>query len=145
LSERERQDLLATWDERQESAFFTPEAPDTWDELPVVIGGRFIPAENPFIAPEWHADYFEYLLKYPELMLMEKPTRPLALGCIAHPEARETLRSGCIPAGFTCPLENADCPMRQLLAREPGHSFQLVGPVVGNRLPLTRRPSSCPT
>ena len=127
LTDKQRGQLVAEWDERREMVFFTPEPGDCWEMLPVVIGGRFIPKEQPLVSPEWHADYFEYLLKYPELLVNAPAERVFALGCTAHPEARAALKAGCIPAGFTCPLANSECPMRKLLARAPGQSLVLTG------------------
>ncbi|WP_020475448.1 BTB/POZ domain-containing protein [Zavarzinella formosa] len=131
LTPAEREEAVADWDERREAGFFAPLPGDCWDQIPVVIGGRFVPAEqSQLVGPEWHADYFEYLLSYPELLLNEKrPLRTFGI-CTAHPEARSALASGCIPAGFVCPLASAECPMRRLLAGSPGQSLCLTGPVM---------------
>jgi hypothetical protein len=51
--------------------------------------------------------------------------------CRAHPKAREAVRAGFVPADFSCPLANEGCPMRRLLAVEPGCSVVLS--VVGVR------------
>lgn len=128
LSADDRRDALAAWDEAARDRFFAP-SPDALGPVPVVIGGRFVPAEQPLVGAEWHADYFEYLLKYPELLLVnEVQLRTFHIGCTAHPEARAALAAGCIPAGFVCPLGSTDCPMRRMLAESPGQSIQLVGP-----------------
>lgn len=132
LTDKQRRQLLTAWDEQRETAFFSPLRGDTEAGVPVVIGGKFVPAENPFISPEWHADYFEYLLKNPELLVNEKQVFILGGVCTAHPEARAALEAGGIPAGFTCPRANVDCPMRKWLDRAPGCSLMLTGPVIGS-------------
>jgi hypothetical protein len=120
LSAADRQAAVVAWDDEARDRFFAPLADDTLEQLPVVIGGRFVPAEqSQLVGPEWHADYFEYLLKYPELLLCELPYYPVMGVCTAHPEARAVLAAGCIPAGFVCPLSSVECPMRQLLAKTP--------------------------
>lgn len=128
-----RRFALTAWDPRREDSFFDPADGDDWDQIPVVIGGRFVPPEQPLVGPEWHADYFEYLLKYPELLLDHEPFTPIGGACTTHPEARAALASGCVPAGFACPLGLAECPLRRLLDREPGRSLRLSGPVLGHR------------
>ena len=129
LTDAERADAVAAWDEERQAAFFTPETGDI-EPLPVVIGGRFVPAEHPeLVGSEWQADYFEYLLKYPELLL-PPPEYHIGGVCTAHPEARAVLASGCIPAGFVCPLSSAECPMRPLLAKRPNQALHLTRPAV---------------
>ena len=131
LTSDQRHAAISDWDSQQEQQFFTPQSGDDSEQLPVVIGGRFVPPEQPLFATEWHADYFEYLLKYPELLLIKDPIRrTFHLGCRAHPDARAALAAGRIPAGFTCPFDSADCPMRRILAESPGDTFQLTGPVL---------------
>ena len=121
LTAADRQAAVAAWDDEAQDRFFAPESGDS-EPIPVVLGGRFVPAEQPLVGPEWHADYFEYLLKYPELLLCEKPYFPIGGVCTAHPEARAALAAGCIPAGFQCPLASAECPMRRLLDKRPNRS-----------------------
>lgn len=131
LTPTAREDSLTDRDERRETGVFAPQEGDRWEQVPVVIGGRFVPAEHSqLVGPEWHADYFDYLLKYPELLLNEK--REIRTGgvCTAHPEARATLAAGCIPAGFVCPLGSDECPMRKLLSQRPNQTLQLTPPSI---------------
>lgn len=139
LSAAERGEMLTAWDEEQEEAFFSPASDDTPDRLPIVIGGRFIPAEEPLVDPEWHEDYFECLLNHPELLLAEQPYIRLGGVCTTHEKARAALLSGVIPTSFECPLGLAECPMRRLLAKAPRHSSLLTGPFA---LPLAA-PQQC--
>lgn len=129
LTSPQRQTALGDWDQRRDKNFFTPQSGDGEEQIPVVIGGRFVPAEQPLLNSEWRGDYFEYLLKNPELLLTQELHRTFHL-CRAHPEARAALAAGYIPAGFTCPFDSADCPMRRILAESPGDSFQLIGPII---------------
>ncbi len=123
LSATERAEALTDWDERCETSFFAPQTGDAWEQLPVVIGGRFVPNEqSQLFGNEWHTDYFEYLLKHPELLLNGQNTTHI---CAAHPDARTALAAGCIPADFECPFASSECPMRQVLEHQPNHSLVL--------------------
>lgn len=80
LSEADRQRVSGMWDERLEVKFFTPQSSsdgeaDTWEEVPKVIGGRFVPADDSTGLAEWGPGYFEHLLQHPELVLAWEPQR----------------------------------------------------------------------
>lgn len=126
LNAADRQAAIAAWDDEARDRFFTAN-PEDHDPLPVVIGGRFIPAESPLMSPEWQADYFEYLLNHPELVLSNVVQIKRFGICTAHPDALAALKAGCIPVTFSCPFHSPDCPMRQLLDQCPNQSLQLTG------------------
>jgi hypothetical protein len=130
LDSKDRNDTLAAWDEQKTNRFFVSQTGDSAEKLPVVIGGRFVPAEQPLVGPEWQADYFEYLLKYPELLLCELPHIPIGGVCTAHLDARLALTVGAISSEFVCPLASDECPMRHLLRRKPNQTLYLTGPII---------------
>ena len=66
-------------------------------------------------------DLYEYFVNH-EISLAEERQYHV---CTAHEAARAALRAGVIPAGFACPLERAECPMRGVLALAPGRSLHL--------------------
>lgn len=66
-------------------------------------------------------DFYEYLVNH-EISLSDTRTYHI---CTRHEAAAEVVRAGMIPATFACPLGRADCPMRRLLAVEPGRSLRL--------------------
>jgi hypothetical protein len=88
---------------------------------PVV--GRFVRARDGEGAPAPipNVDFYEYLVNH-ELSLDDGRTYHI---CSAHPEARAAVVSGEIRATFACPLANAACPMRALLAEAPGCDLRL--------------------
>ena len=136
LPEAARAEVAGLWDERRDSCGFAfPDGPDgagRCRRVPVVVAGLFRDPDEPG-DDRWRADYFEYLLKYPDLLLIQEPIRrTFHFGCTAHPAARAVLAAGTIPADFACPLDPADGPMRAMLAACPGHSLRLVA------LPLVR-------
>lgn len=67
------------------------------------------------------SDFYEYLVAH-EVFLDDGRTFRI---CSAHPRARDALESGAIPHDFQCPLADAACPLRALLAVRPGHDCQL--------------------
>jgi len=138
LSEKDRRAVTTAGDEPVQNRFFTPEPGDS-KPMPLILGGRFGPREQPVIGSEWHADYFEYLLNYPELLLNEEPYYPIGRICIAHEQARAELATGCIHTDFVCPFSSTECPMRHLLAQKPGHSLHLTVSSLSQQI-LDRRP-----
>lgn len=79
---------------------------------------RFVEPDEPAEEP---GDFYEHLVNH-EVTLDDGPVFHI---CTALPEARAAIRAGRIPAGFVCPRAAADCPMRRLLGRRPGHDLQL--------------------
>jgi hypothetical protein len=77
-------------------------------------------------------DFYEYLVNH-EISLSD--TRSYHV-CTQHEAAAAVVRAGLIPAAFACPLGRADCPMRRVLAVEPGRSLRLevdAGPAQGEK------------
>ena len=89
LSEADCRRLADLWDERLEVCFFSPkpdanECVDTWEEVPTVAGGRFVPHDDDGRS-EWGKGYFEHLLQHPELvMAYDPPRRTFHIGCTQH-------------------------------------------------------------
>jgi hypothetical protein len=131
LPVEDRNRVAQLWDERVEVQFFTPQenesgAVDDWEQVPTVCGGRFVPSDNDGRA-EWQPGYFEHLLQHPELvMAYESERRVFYLGCTQHPAARKCLADGNVPANFTCPLRDTNCP---LLPLRGATLIRRVGPV----------------
>jgi hypothetical protein len=119
LSDVDRLKITVLWDERLEVCFFAPQADntgcvDTWDQVPKVRGGRFVPSDNDGRS-EWESGYFEHLLQHPELVLAyEPPRRRFYIGCTQHAAARACLTAGSVPAQFVCPVGSEGCPLEPL-------------------------------
>ena len=70
----------------------------------------------------WQWGFVEYLVNH-ERFSTRKPTFYL---CQAHPKARQALIDGFIPADYTCPHQDKNCPMRKLLSYYSGKSLRLL-------------------
>jgi hypothetical protein len=120
LTEADRRLVAGLWDERREVKFFTPQPDDagrvdSWEQVPGVIGGRFVPPDDARGLGEWGPGYFEHLLQHPELVIVWEPEqRTFHIGCTRHPAARACLESGHVPADFVCPLGSESCPLLAL-------------------------------
>jgi hypothetical protein len=121
----QQQEITMDWDEKTETSFFAPLDGESSDDMPIVLGGRFVPVESPLVSAYWQSEYFDYLLNNPELLLLEQHVQRTFKICIAHEQAREVLRQGCIPFNFCCPFANQDCAIRHLLEQAPGQTLQL--------------------
>ena len=123
LSDANRRRVAGLWDERLEVCYFTPQEDaagcvDEWEQVPAVVGGRFVPSDDDGRA-EWSLGYFEHLLQHPELVLAyEPPTRTFHIGCTRHAAARACLSAGGVPAAFACPVGVALCPLVRLRGAE---------------------------
>ena len=119
LSEADRTRIAGLWDNRLEVSFFTPQADeagciDTWDNVPAVRGGRFVPSDDDG-RREWKPGYFEHLLQHPELVLAYEPEpRRFHIGCTLHAAARACIANGFVPSNFVCPVGSESCPLRPL-------------------------------
>jgi hypothetical protein len=120
LSEADQRRVAGLWDERLEVQFFTPQPDDTgqvdcWEQVPTVVGGRFVPRDDAWGLSEWGPGYFEHLLQHPELVIVWEPVgRTFHIGCTRHPSARACLTSGEVPSAFVCPLGIESCPWEPL-------------------------------
>ena len=84
---------------------------------PPGIMGRFVEAG----AHDEHAadglrDHYEYFVAH-EVFLVDRPAFHI---CSIHAAARATVVKRHLAATFRCPLADARCPMRALLAQAPG-------------------------
>ncbi len=119
LADADQSQLADLCDPKRETNFFSGDSDETGVRKPVVIGGRFVPAEDTTGWAEWHAELFDYLLSNPELVLFAPPAVRTFHICTRHEGARVVLAEGRIAADFPCPLGSADCPMRRLLREAP--------------------------
>lgn len=119
LSEVDRCCVAGLWDERLEVCFFSPQSDtvggtDTWEQVPIVAGGRFVPHDDDG-RDEWEPGYFEHLIQHPELVLAyEAPRRTFHIVCTLHAAARACVAAGRVPIEFTCPVGSATCPLLPL-------------------------------
>src|SRR5690348_11332015 len=80
LDDDRRRQVAGLWDSRREVRFFTPQADDSgavdsWEQVPRVRGGKFIPPDDAWGLGEWGPGYFEHVLQHPELVLFCDPER----------------------------------------------------------------------
>lgn len=125
LPEEAKRELELLWSDRAESCRFACDDGE-WKELPIVVGAVHFPNEDEDAAVEgedWNQDLYEYLINHPELALIEHGI--IHHICTRHPHARRVLRQGVIPKGFMCKLDQEACPMRALLAVQPGCDVRL--------------------
>ncbi len=143
LSIREQRSLVALCDPRADACpYHRAQRPDgytAWNGVNIRVKGRFVDAtKDREQGPEadrdgrrdedcggrlgdFPIDFYEYLVNH-ELSLGEMRSYHI---CTQHEAAAEVVRAGMIPATFACPLGRADCPMRRVLAVEPGRSLRL--------------------
>ena len=141
LSPASRDEVTSLCDPRRDDCFFGP----TDVDAPGVVGGRFVPHDDAWGFAEWGPGWFDHLMEHPEVTLWDVVVRRTFHICTRHPLARTAAATGHLPAGFVCPLESAECPMRRLLDAVPGRSLRLAGTVATSRvvaLPVTPSPSS---
>lgn len=88
-------------------------------DAPEVDHGHFLPdADDASEVTPWNQDHFDYLMNYPELVVVWDPiSRKLHVGCVAHADARGCWAMGRIPEGFQCPFDRADCLMKPMKGR----------------------------
>ena len=117
LDDAKRRQVAGLWDERLEVRFFTPQADesgavDSWDCVPDVTGGKYVPSDDARGQGEWGPGYFEHLLQHPELVLAWEPEqRVFHIGCTRHAAARACIWQGRVPADFRCPVDSETCPL----------------------------------
>jgi hypothetical protein len=130
LPDTERLQVTSLCDPRQEKYFFGVVS-DAKANVPIVIGGKFIPRDDVAGWAEWYAEVFDDLICRPDEVLIQTPfVRKFHIGCTRHEAARAALEAGRIPADFKCPLGSEHCPMRRLLNVAPNSSLQMVAPAV---------------
>ncbi len=129
LAVEERREATAAWDSRREVRFFEPQADDKghldeWEQVPEVLGGRFVPHDDSVRMHEWLDDWVEYLEGHEEVILLPRVVmvyRTFHI-CQAEPAARAVAASGLLPAGFVCPVAASECPMRRVQAVAPNRA-----------------------
>lgn len=123
ISHQDRADIELLWDERAEDSAFVGELKDNeiiWHSLPIKLIGMFVDEENPIDRKLELSHLYEYIANHNATFFLEN--RTFFRICRAHPVAREALRNGLIPASFECPFAHQDCPMKKILAVQPGKS-----------------------
>lgn len=118
-------ELAIFWDRQADSCVFSyvsEEADSQWQELPILIGARFLPKDE-IEEPDasWNIDLYEYLINHPELAIHHL-NRTFHI-CSAHPQARAAVAKGVISSNYVCPLAHDDCPMNNLLALSQGRGI----------------------
>jgi hypothetical protein len=138
LAEAERHEAAALWDERREVCFFAPQSneagrADDWDQVPAVVGGRFVPHDDAVRMAEWQEDWQEYVSGHEEVVLLPRVAvvfRTFHI-CQAEPEARAVAVSALLPAAFQCPVGSGDCPMRRVQVAAPNQALHLAAAAAG--------------
>lgn len=138
LSDASRREAAGLWDARREAYFFAPQPddagrPDGWEQVPEVVGGRFVPHDDSVRMHEWLEDWHEYYLGHEEVVLLPRVVvvfRTFHI-CQAEPAAREVAATGLLPAEFACPAGFAGCPMRRVQAVAPGRPLHLTPAAAG--------------
>ncbi|RQP25208.1 hypothetical protein [Piscinibacter terrae] len=124
LPPAERHELVLSWMIQADTCRYAREA-QSWFELPVLVGARFLPRENDSNddGSEWNQDLYEYLINHPELALVQHGI--VHHICTSEPSVRRALKQGLIAADFECSAGHEACPVRQLLAHRPGSDVKL--------------------
>lgn len=132
LPDTERQETAGLWDERREVCFFAPQPNDAGcvddsEQVPVVVGGRFVPHDDSVRMAEWLEDWQEYVSGHEEVVLLPHVVVVFRTFHICQGElaAREVAASGLLPVGFRCPLGAAACPMRRVQRVAPNRLLHL--------------------
>lgn len=125
LPARDRRELEASLDPRADSCSFSrtpnPDGSSAWHGVAIKVQGRFVVGDGDRDDEAFPIDFYEYLVNH-EISLSDGRTYHI---CTQHEAAEAVVRAGTIPAAFTCPLGKSSCPMRRVLALEPGRSLRL--------------------
>ncbi len=140
----ERRRLDALWEESPEDPEGEPEA------VAVLLDARFLasPDHELFLERAERREHahslYEWAVQHDDMPLFFKDTIIFGV-CRAHPMARSVLRAGVLPADLQCPLGREACPMRRMLAVEPGRTAELsIAGVVPRSALVRHRRSSVP-
>lgn len=125
LREEAQREFLQMWDARSEDTTLYGTVEDgliCWHTLPIELQGTPVDPEDALDEAELKRHLLEYISNHEDIafFLIERSFHV----CRSHPGAREVIRSGLLPASFTCPAGAASCPMRDLLATCPGRSIR---------------------
>ena len=99
--------------------------------IPIAVYGEFVEDERRDRREQvqndiWREGFLEYLINHEIYITGWGRTFHLGGTCRAHPKARKALKSGFVPANYTCPYQDKSCPMRKLLSKQPGKSLRLL-------------------
>lgn len=146
LSDAEARETETWWNELSEEAKIElnqlynnvesgdKEAEENGVELiPIAVYGEFVEEEGSkrreWVNNDyWRQGFVEYLFNHEYNLKVLYGGQRFYLGgtCQAHPKARKALKSGFVPADYTCPYQDKNCPMRKLLSKQPGKSLRLL-------------------
>jgi hypothetical protein len=127
LNDDAQLEFARMWDERADDTALFGTCADgdiTWHEIPIELRGALIDEENDIEHKQAKQQLLEYIANHEEIhfFLVDRQFHI----CRAHPVARDVIRAGHLPADFVCPVDEASCPMRTILAACPGRSVRLV-------------------
>lgn len=115
------------WDTRSEDTALygiTREGEIEWHELPIELRGEFVDPQDLVDEHEAYQSLLEYHCGNHGDARVFLTERVFHL-CRAHAAARAVIAAGRLPHDFVCPLADAGCPMRAVLAEAPGKSLRL--------------------
>src|SRR5262249_43503711 len=78
---------------------------DDWEQVPAVVGGRFVPLDDAVRMAEWLEDSREYVSGHEEEILLPRVVVAFRTfhSCQGEPAAQAVAASGLLPAGFRQP------------------------------------------
>jgi hypothetical protein len=128
LPHSSRADVAVLLDRRQDSCAyvncFDDEGERLWHKLPIV--DEDLPFDDPQEdVRESQLELFQHLLAHPEFQLGPDVVVRSFRICVDHPDARRVAAAGKLTGDFRCPVNAADCPIRQV-ATKVRHAF-LIG------------------
>lgn len=127
LNDEAQLEFARMWDERSDDTalFGTCDDGDiTWHQIPIELRGALLDDENDVEHKQAKQQLLEYIANHEEIQFF-LVDRKFHI-CRAHPIARDVIRAGHLPADFVCPVDEAACPMKNILAACPGRAVRLV-------------------
>jgi hypothetical protein len=117
LPQSSRSDVAVLLDRRQDSCAYVncadEEGERVWHKLPIV--DEDLPFDDPQEdVRESQLELFQYLLAHPEFQLGPDVVVRSFHICVDHPEARRVAETGHLTGDFRCPVNAAECPIRQV-------------------------------
>lgn len=115
------------WDARSEDTALygiTRAGEIEWHELPIELRGEFVDPQDLVDEHEAYQSLLEYHCSGNNDARVFLTARLFHL-CRSHAAARAVIAGGRLPHDFACPLADASCPMRAVLAAAPGKSLRL--------------------
>lgn len=139
LSDAERHSASEQWDERRETHLFSPQADetgaeDTWEQVPAVTGGRFVPRDDARreYKHDWFDDWYEYVVGHEEVFVLARFAvfRTFHI-CQIERAAQRVLAAGCLGTDFRCPRDASACPLHHVQAVAPKRAMYLTPAAAG--------------